>query len=310
MPAIPWSWTARSRWPPARAWPWAPIPGTSTCAGSAGGTSPAEPAEIERDVLYQVGALMAFARAHGAPVTHVKPHGALYNQAAVDDAVARAVARGVARAGQGADPGRPVHHHRHATRGRGRGPALRGRGLRRPPLQRRRHAAVAKDPGAVITEPASGGRPGGDASRARARVDVPGGATVRALRADAVRPRRQPLGRAERPRRAPRAPGGGHRGPAARGVSGLTRPPRRRVRPEPRARRRGRRRDVRAACAPSTDRLRRASRSPGVIETVPTFRALLVLFDPGRVSAGGDRRGRAGAARSGARRRTAGRRCT
>jgi 5-oxoprolinase (ATP-hydrolysing) subunit A len=60
---------------------------------------PAEPAEIEHDVLYQVGALMAFARAHGTSLTHVKPHGALYNQAAVDDAVARAVARGVARAG-------------------------------------------------------------------------------------------------------------------------------------------------------------------------------------------------------------------
>ena len=60
---------------------------------------PAEPAEIERDVLYQVGALTAFARAHGVPLSHVKPHGALYNQAAVDDSVARAVARGVARAG-------------------------------------------------------------------------------------------------------------------------------------------------------------------------------------------------------------------
>jgi UPF0271 protein len=58
----------------------------------------ADPAEIERDVLYQVGALMAFARAHGTTVGHVKPHGALYNQAAVDDAVARAIARGVARA--------------------------------------------------------------------------------------------------------------------------------------------------------------------------------------------------------------------
>jgi 5-oxoprolinase (ATP-hydrolysing) subunit A len=60
----------------------------------------AEPAEIERDVLYQVGALIAFARAHGAAVAHVKPHGALYNQAAVDDGMARAIARGVARAGR------------------------------------------------------------------------------------------------------------------------------------------------------------------------------------------------------------------
>jgi 5-oxoprolinase (ATP-hydrolysing) subunit A len=59
---------------------------------------PAEPEEIETDVLYQVGALAAFARAHGARLVHVKPHGALYNQAAADPTVARAVARGVARA--------------------------------------------------------------------------------------------------------------------------------------------------------------------------------------------------------------------
>jgi len=59
----------------------------------------ASPEEIERDVLYQVGALQAFARAHGTRVAHVKPHGALYNQAAEDERVARAVARGVARAG-------------------------------------------------------------------------------------------------------------------------------------------------------------------------------------------------------------------
>ena len=60
----------------------------------------ASPEEIERDVLYQVGALQAFARAHGTRVAHVKPHGALYNQAAEDEEVARAVARGVARAGR------------------------------------------------------------------------------------------------------------------------------------------------------------------------------------------------------------------
>lgn len=55
--------------------------------------------EVEADVLYQVGALLAFARAHGTDLTHVKPHGALYNQAAGDEALARAVARGVRRAG-------------------------------------------------------------------------------------------------------------------------------------------------------------------------------------------------------------------
>jgi UPF0271 protein len=56
-------------------------------------------AEVETDVLYQVGALMAFARSHGVRLVHVKPHGALYNQAAEDERLARAVARGTARAG-------------------------------------------------------------------------------------------------------------------------------------------------------------------------------------------------------------------
>jgi UPF0271 protein len=60
----------------------------------------ADPADVERDVLYQVGALQAFARAHGTRVVHVKPHGALYNQAAEEEEIARAVARGVARAGR------------------------------------------------------------------------------------------------------------------------------------------------------------------------------------------------------------------
>jgi len=61
----------------------------------------ADPGEVENDVLYQVGALAAFARSHDAALTHVKPHGALYNQAARDPALAGAVARGVRRAGTG-----------------------------------------------------------------------------------------------------------------------------------------------------------------------------------------------------------------
>ncbi len=55
--------------------------------------------EIENDVLYQVGALAAFARAAGRELSHVKPHGALYNMAAADAEVARAIVRGIARAG-------------------------------------------------------------------------------------------------------------------------------------------------------------------------------------------------------------------
>jgi len=57
------------------------------------------PAEVEADVLYQAGALRAFARSHGTRLAHVKPHGALYNQAARDERLARAIARAVARLG-------------------------------------------------------------------------------------------------------------------------------------------------------------------------------------------------------------------
>jgi UPF0271 protein len=58
------------------------------------------PEEIENAVLYQAGALAAFARSVGAELAHVKPHGALYNMAAKDIEVARAIARGVARASE------------------------------------------------------------------------------------------------------------------------------------------------------------------------------------------------------------------
>lgn len=38
-----------------------------------------EPAALTNDVIYQIGALEAFARAAGGRVAYVKPHGALYN---------------------------------------------------------------------------------------------------------------------------------------------------------------------------------------------------------------------------------------
>jgi 5-oxoprolinase (ATP-hydrolysing) subunit A len=57
-------------------------------------------AEIEADVLYQVGALAGLARAAGTEVRYVKPHGALYNRAARDPAVAEAIAGAVARYGE------------------------------------------------------------------------------------------------------------------------------------------------------------------------------------------------------------------
>jgi UPF0271 protein len=56
----------------------------------------ASPREVEDMVVYQIGALMAIARAEGARVVHVKAHGALYNMAVRDGALADAIARGVA----------------------------------------------------------------------------------------------------------------------------------------------------------------------------------------------------------------------
>jgi len=53
--------------------------------------------EIEALVLYQIGALAGFAKAEGVELQHVKPHGALYNQAAKDIALAEAIARAVKR---------------------------------------------------------------------------------------------------------------------------------------------------------------------------------------------------------------------
>lgn len=49
--------------------------------------------EVEDMVLYQIGALAAIARSEGVTLRHVKPHGALYNLAAKDAALAGAIAR-------------------------------------------------------------------------------------------------------------------------------------------------------------------------------------------------------------------------
>lgn len=53
------------------------------------------PAEVYALVVYQVGALAAFARAERGELHHVKPHGALYNMAAKSRALADAIAQAV-----------------------------------------------------------------------------------------------------------------------------------------------------------------------------------------------------------------------
>ena len=55
-------------------------------------TTPEEAYEI---VLYQTGALAALAKALGAKLHHVKPHGALYNMAVRSQPLAHAIARAV-----------------------------------------------------------------------------------------------------------------------------------------------------------------------------------------------------------------------
>ena len=49
------------------------------------------PREVKAMVMYQIGALQAFCTAHGLKLQHVKPHGALYNMAGKDEALAMAV---------------------------------------------------------------------------------------------------------------------------------------------------------------------------------------------------------------------------
>lgn len=54
-----------------------------------------DPAELADEVLYQIGALDALARAHGTRVSYVKPHGAMYNAIVHHDAQAKAVIDGI-----------------------------------------------------------------------------------------------------------------------------------------------------------------------------------------------------------------------
>nr|WP_255783427.1 5-oxoprolinase subunit PxpA [Oceanobacillus alkalisoli] len=51
----------------------------------------ATPWEVTTDVLYQLGALSAFTKAHGGKIQHITPHGALGNLVAIDRNYANAV---------------------------------------------------------------------------------------------------------------------------------------------------------------------------------------------------------------------------
>lgn len=53
------------------------------------------PREVYNAVVYQIGALQQFCTIQGVPLSHVKPHGALYNTATVDEEIADAIAEAV-----------------------------------------------------------------------------------------------------------------------------------------------------------------------------------------------------------------------
>lgn len=70
-------------------------PGYPDLVGFGRRTMAVSPKDVYAMVVYQVGALAAFAKAAGGRLQHVKPHGAMYNMAAKDVALAEAIAQAV-----------------------------------------------------------------------------------------------------------------------------------------------------------------------------------------------------------------------
>lgn len=56
--------------------------------------------EVEALVIYQVGALMSFARAYGLEIEYVKPHGAMYKQASEDFTLSCSIAKAIKKCSQ------------------------------------------------------------------------------------------------------------------------------------------------------------------------------------------------------------------
>ena len=56
--------------------------------------------ELEALVMYQVGALMTFAKAYNMEIEHVRPHGAMYRKASEDFETSRIIARAIKKCSQ------------------------------------------------------------------------------------------------------------------------------------------------------------------------------------------------------------------
>ncbi len=70
-------------------------PGFPDILGFGRRTMQFDPKEIYNFIVYQIGALQAFAKINSATLNHVKPHGALYNMATKDRLIAEAIAEAV-----------------------------------------------------------------------------------------------------------------------------------------------------------------------------------------------------------------------
>ena len=96
------------------------------------------PREVEDFVVYQIGALAAIAAAEGVRLRHVKAHGALYNMAVTDRALADAIAAAVRAVDRAPDSLRAAGNGAVAPRRKPRPP---GRARRASPIARTRPTA-------------------------------------------------------------------------------------------------------------------------------------------------------------------------
>jgi UPF0271 protein len=124
-----------------------------------------EPEALGDAVREQCAALAAIAKRHGRSVTHVKPHGALYHDAAADPALARAVVTAAVDALGDAITviGPPAGALRQAAAARGVRYASEGFADRR--MRADGGLVPRSEPGALLTDPAEA------AAQARALVD-------------------------------------------------------------------------------------------------------------------------------------------
>ncbi len=114
----------------------------------------ATPREVEDFVVYQIGALAAVATAQGLRLQHVKAHGALYNMAVRDAALADAIAQAAAVSGPRAHPVRAPGSALIAA-GRRAGLRTAREGFADRAYHRDGTLVPRHEPGAVIEDPAA-----------------------------------------------------------------------------------------------------------------------------------------------------------